>query len=53
MVVRLEKQLEYADGSPLQRLLDRGVDTAEIDLAKVESAIAEREDAFNEAASTD
>lgn len=49
MIVHLEKELQFVDGSPLQRLVDRGADTAAIDLAKAESAIAEREAALKAA----
>lgn len=46
MIVHLEKQLQFTEGSPLQRLSDRGADTAAIDLAKAKPAIAEREAAL-------
>ena len=48
MVVHLEKQLEFADGSPLQRLADRGTDTVAIDLERAQPAIAEREAALSQ-----
>lgn len=48
MVVHLEKQLEFTDGSPLQRLADRGTDTVAIDLEKAQPAIAEREAALSQ-----
>jgi serine/threonine-protein kinase RsbW len=50
MIVHLEKQLDFTDGSPLQRLVERGQDTQELDLVKFESTIAEREDALSEVA---
>jgi serine/threonine-protein kinase RsbW len=43
MVVHLEKQLDYIEGSPLQRLVDRGNDPLEIDLDKVKPALEERD----------
>jgi serine/threonine-protein kinase RsbW len=48
MIVHLEKELQFADGSPLQRLVDRGSDTLEIDLRKAQPAIAERDAALAE-----
>jgi serine/threonine-protein kinase RsbW len=53
MIVHLEKQLDFVDGSPLQRLVDRGKDTIEIDLRKAQPAIAEREAALDEAVVAD
>lgn len=48
MIVHLEKQLEFIDGSPLQRLVERGSETAAIELEKVQPAIAEREAALSQ-----
>jgi len=48
MIVHLEKQLEFVDGSPLQRLVDRSNDTIEIDLRNAQPAIAERDEALDE-----
>ena len=42
-VVHLEKELEYVDGSPLQRLVERGSDTLEIDLDEAEVTLHDRE----------
>jgi serine/threonine-protein kinase RsbW len=46
MIVHLEKQLEFTEGSPLQRLADRGSDTVALDLEKAQPAIAERDAAL-------
>src|SRR3954467_10470498 len=46
MIVHLEKQLQFTDGSPLQRLVDRGADSVAIDLEKARPAIAERDAAL-------
>ena len=43
-IVHLEKELHFTDGSPLQRLADRSMDTAKIDLSRAEPALAEREE---------
>ena len=51
MIVHLEKELQFTDGSPLQRLADRGTDTAVFDLAKAEPALADRAEALDEVAS--
>ena len=48
MIVHLEKQLEFVDGSALQRLVERGADTVAIDLEKAQPAIAERDAALAE-----
>ena len=48
MVVHLEKRLRLSEGSPLQRLVDRGEATAELDLRKIEETIAERQIALAE-----
>jgi len=50
MVVHLEKQLDYVAGSPLQWLVERGDDTAALDLRKVDVAIAERDEVLTEIA---
>jgi serine/threonine-protein kinase RsbW len=42
MIVHLEKELQYVEGSPLQQLVDRTTEAAEIDLAGAEPALAER-----------
>lgn len=42
MIVRLEKELVYDEGSPMRRLAERGTETAVIDLTKAEPALAER-----------
>jgi len=46
MIVHLEKKLGYADGSPLQRLTERGADTVALDLREARSALRERESAL-------
>jgi len=46
MIVHLEKQLEFTDGSPLQRLSERGAETVAIDMEKARPAIAERDAAL-------
>jgi len=51
MIVHLEKHLEFAEGSALQRLVDRGADTAQLDLEKLGAAIREREDALRDGGS--
>jgi serine/threonine-protein kinase RsbW len=53
MIVHLEKQLDYVEGSPLQRLLERGENTEAIDLAKVEASIADRDEMLSEVAPAD
>ena len=53
MIVHLEKQLEFTDGSPLQRLVDRSNDAVEIDLRKAQPAIAERDAALTQVPPTD
>lgn len=52
MIVHLEKELRFTDGSPLQRLADRGADTIAIDLTKAEPALAEREEALRKVESS-
>jgi serine/threonine-protein kinase RsbW len=42
MIVHLEKELRYVDGSPLQQLVDRSSDAAEIDLTEAEPSLRER-----------
>jgi len=46
MIVHLEKELRFKEGSPLQRLADRGGDTIEIDLKAAGPALAERGEAL-------
>ena len=46
MIVHLEKQLEFTEGSPLQRLADRGSDTVARELERAQPAIAERDAAL-------
>ncbi|HET7529913.1 MAG TPA: ATP-binding protein [Mycobacteriales bacterium] len=53
MIVHLEKELEFVTGSPFQRLLDRGADTAAIDLRDAQPALDERDAALAENAVTD
>src|SRR4051794_824885 len=48
MIVHLEKQLEFVDGSPLQRLVDRSNDAIEIDLRNARPAMAERDAALDQ-----
>jgi serine/threonine-protein kinase RsbW len=43
-VVRLEKELQFTEGSPLQRLADRGSDTVALDLSESRKALEERDD---------
>jgi serine/threonine-protein kinase RsbW len=43
MVVRLEKELSYESGSPLQILADRGADTGVLELEQAAPALAERD----------
>ena len=47
-IVRLEKELDYAEGSPMRRLSDRGTDTARLELADAEPALADRAEALEE-----
>jgi serine/threonine-protein kinase RsbW len=42
-IVHLEKQLRFRDGSPLQRLAERGPDTVSIDLRDARETLAERD----------
>jgi serine/threonine-protein kinase RsbW len=44
MIVHLEKELHFVDGSPLQRLADRSAEAAKVDLSNAEPALAEREE---------
>jgi serine/threonine-protein kinase RsbW len=46
MIVHLEKELQFTDGSPLQRLADRGVDTAVMDLSKAQATLHDRDEAL-------
>src|SRR4051795_5641696 len=50
MIVHLEKQLEFVDGSPLQRLVDPSNDAIEIDLRNAQPAMAERDAALGQVA---
>ena len=44
MIVHLEKDLTFTDGSPLQRLAERGEDTVALDLREAAAALRERDD---------
>ena len=44
MVVHLEKELVFESGSPLQRLAERGADTAAFDLREAQASLRERDD---------
>ena len=46
MIVHLEKELHFTDGSPLQKLVDRATDSGVLDLTEAEPALAEREEAL-------
>jgi serine/threonine-protein kinase RsbW len=50
MIVRLEKELAFTSGSPLQRLADRGTDTVSLDLSEAQKAIDERDDLLDSTA---
>ena len=41
-IVHLEKELQYVSGSPLQKLVERTAESAEIDLREAEPALRER-----------
>ena len=41
-IVHLEKELQYVDGSPLQRLVERSAESIEGDLADAQPALRER-----------
>jgi serine/threonine-protein kinase RsbW len=43
-IVRLEKELQFTEGSPLQRLADRGAESVALDLNEAQAALAERDD---------
>ena len=45
-IVHLEKDLQFKNGSPLQKLVDRATDSGVLDLADAEPALAEREAAL-------
>ena len=47
MIVHLEKQLTYEEGSPLQRLVDRGTDTMTLDLREARETLKERDKALD------
>jgi hypothetical protein len=53
MIVHLEKQLHFIEGSPLRRLVDRSNDTVEIDLRNARPAMADRAAALSENAASD
>ena len=53
MIVHLEKELQFEEGSPLQRLVERSDETAEIDLRRAETAIADRDEALAESTLSD
>ena len=44
MIVHLEKDLAFKDGSPLQRLADRGTNTVALDMREAQAALRERDD---------
>ena len=48
MIVHLEKELMYDDGSPLQRLAERGNDTVALDLRNAEAARSERDSVLDD-----
>jgi serine/threonine-protein kinase RsbW len=52
MIVHLEKELQFTDGSPLQRLVDRGVDTAVLDMSKAQETLHDRDEALEVAEKT-
>ena len=41
-IVHLEKELQYVTGSPLQQLVERSAEDAEIELSEAQPALAER-----------
>ena len=41
-IVHLEKELQYVEGSPLQKLVERTAESTEIDLRAAEPALRER-----------
>lgn len=47
MIVHLEKELDFTDGSPLQRLADRGSDTVAMDLREAQKTLRERDDVLD------
>jgi len=49
-IVRLEKELKYTEGSPMQRLSERSSDTAVRELTNAEPALADRAEALDELA---
>ena len=49
MIVHLEKELEFTEGSPLQQLVERATDSGALDLTEAEPALAERDEALKAA----
>jgi hypothetical protein len=47
MIVHLEKELHFTDGSPLQQLADRATDSGVLDLTDAAPALADREQALD------
>jgi len=47
MIVHLEKDLTFTDGSPLQRLAERGEDTVALDLREAQKSLRDRDTALN------
>ena len=47
MIVHLEKELTFEEGSPLQRLADRGEDTVAFELRNSTEALRERDDVLD------
>ena len=41
-IVHLEKELQFVEGSPLQKLVERSTEAAELDLTEAEPALRER-----------
>src|SRR6476620_7801214 len=41
-IVHLEKELQYVSGSPLQQLVERSAEDAEVELNEAQAALAER-----------
>ena len=50
MIVHLEKELSFREGSPLQRLVDRDAEQVEVDLTAVETTMAEGNAALRQVA---
>jgi serine/threonine-protein kinase RsbW len=47
MIVHLEKELVYDEGSPLQRLAERGTDTAVLDMRRAQAALHDRDNVLD------